>query len=62
MDTDTQIRLACLEQAVKTPGNPNHLQSAQKYYDWVTQANVEAKTEPKATEASKAVAQKGTRK
>lgn len=30
-----EIRLACIQAAVSTPGNPNHVQQAQEYYDFV---------------------------
>ena len=32
----TELRLKCMELAIHTPGNPNHIQQAQAYYDWVT--------------------------
>lgn len=34
---DTQIRLACLDAAVRTAGNPNHIQVARSYYEFVTE-------------------------
>lgn len=35
MTEDQQTRLAVLELAVKTPGNPNTLQLAQQYLEFV---------------------------
>jgi hypothetical protein len=32
---DTEIRLRCLDAAVRTQGNPNHIQTARDYYSFV---------------------------
>jgi hypothetical protein len=42
--TDAQIRLACLDAAVRTQGNPNYVQTAREYYSFVTEHTQAAKT------------------
>jgi hypothetical protein len=52
---DKQIRLACLDAAVRTAGNPNHIQQAREYYAFVTEARED---EAPATKADIEVATK----
>lgn len=35
---DTEIRLRCIEAAVKVAGNPNTLQQARSFYEFATEA------------------------
>jgi hypothetical protein len=65
---DKQLRLACLDAAVRTIGNPNHIQQAREYYAFVTEAvvttdtdAVNASEEPKTT-TTPLKGQKGNRK
>jgi hypothetical protein len=42
---DVAIRLKCLEIAVSDKGNPNNLQQAKAYYEWVSQQDTPATVE-----------------
>ena len=33
--TDQEVRVACVQAASVTPGNPNHVQMAREYYEFV---------------------------
>lgn len=48
--TDQEIRVACVQAASVTPGNPNHVQMAREYYEFVMEGaaslGVQAGTEP----------------
>lgn len=43
--TDTEVRIACIQAAVATVGNPNHIQQAREYYNFVTEGNTPAVNE-----------------
>ena len=45
--TDAEIRIECIKAAASTPGNPNHVQMAREYYEFVTEG-VEAPAAVKA--------------
>lgn len=47
--TDQEIRLACIQHAAATPGNPNTVSLAREYYGFVT----ETPEAPKAVTAAK---------
>lgn len=47
---DVEIRIACVQAAVQTTGNPNHVQQARAYYDFVTEGNSPAATEEVTTQ------------
>jgi hypothetical protein len=38
----TEVRLRCVEAAVKVVGNPNTLQQAQKFYEFVVEGHEDA--------------------
>jgi hypothetical protein len=57
---DTEIRLACIQAAVATAGNPNHVQQAREYYAFVTEGAQKAETASEETTTSNA--RKGNRK
>lgn len=35
--TDTEVRIRCIEAAARAPGNPNTIQQARAFYDFVTE-------------------------
>lgn len=52
--TDQEVRLACIQHAAATPGNPNTVSLAREYYGFVTET-------PEAPKAATAAA-KGDKK
>ena len=50
----TELRLKCMELAVHTTGNPNHIQQAQAYYDWVTASTSSPQIESSITKPQQA--------
>lgn len=57
MTIEQQLRLECLREAVRTPGNPNTLQLAEKYLAFVNAGSEVSKDTSPVKQASK-----GTRK
>lgn len=56
---DIEIRIACVQAAVATVGNPNHINQAREYYNFVTE---QAAPEAPAEETQPSTARKGSRK
>ncbi len=63
---DAEIRLRCIDAAVRTVGNPNHVNQAREYYAFVTESPADTAfmegAEEEAATNTKSNARKGTRK
>ena len=69
---DTEIRVRCIEAAVRVPGNPNTVQQAREFYEFATAGlestfegdvtDVLTNIDPTATPFMKAANKKGSRK
>lgn len=60
---DTEIRIACVQAAVATVGNPNHVQQAREYYAFVTEGAPETASETAdETDTNSKTNRKGSRK
>lgn len=56
---DVLIRIECIKAAVATTGNPNHIQQAQAYYDFVTYKAVPETAETQDEDNTNKTARKG---
>lgn len=60
---DTEVRVRCIEAASRVPGNPNTVQQARAFYEFVMEGSAPSATEDKPLSASQQLrVQKGSRK
>jgi hypothetical protein len=61
--TDRTIRLECIRASAAIPGNPNHVQRAQEFYDFVMAGPAtESASDTASTDTTKPSVAKGAKK